>query len=72
VGTSLPVIEGNLRSKLLYKLLLKMFNFNVLISEIKQEDDCSGGKCASGRERIKSSRILRPGDLFSPSDISNM
>jgi len=44
----------------------------MLIFERKKEDGCSGGKCESGRKRIKSSRILRPGDLFLPSGISNM
>ena len=59
MGTSLPVVEESPRLKLLCKLLLKMFNFNVLIFERKQEDCSTGGKCESGRKRIKSSRILR-------------
>lgn len=59
MGTSLPVAEESQTLKLLCKLLLKMFNFNVLIFERKQEDGCSGGKCEGGRKRTESSRILR-------------
>jgi len=55
VGTSLPVVEESPRLKLLCKLLLKMFNFNVLIFERKQEDGCTGSKCENGRKRIKNS-----------------
>jgi hypothetical protein len=60
VETSLPVVEESPRLKLLCKLLLKMFNFKVLIFERKEVDGCSGGKCVSERKRIKSFRILRP------------
>jgi hypothetical protein len=59
VETPLQVDEESPRLKLLFKLLLKMFNFNVLIFERKEEDGFSGGKWESGRKRLKTSRILR-------------